>query len=353
MFNFILLTGVIGFQASDPDAIIRRHEQSLQQIHSLKLNIRFKVSQDKGKTWSPVYESSIVKSGSSERIHTRTDGHVTDGEWAEDHDSRHVDFGYYSGYSHALYNYDPENPPKIPIKDTRISGNIRPSMAVGPYGRKLLWSRSLLFIPDKKYSLKELYKSAQKKTVTARREEDGMLAWDFDLAMPNGKTSYILTVSQKHNYLITKKNVVAPRLKGAGLRRSTSEVVDFYDNITPGISIPKLIRGSSDVQPDRSVELTISDVEVNKPISEAELSLNFPTGAIVTDETKKVFYVWGKEESGKAYSHKQILGYLNDLRRGHSSTTQSRGNLVSLLVILGLTAALLGVIAARRRMSPA
>src|SRR5262245_24989711 len=71
MIPLLLLTVVTCSEvpASEAQFLIRRHEDGLRRIHAIRATIEAQLSDDGGRSWSPMFSVSIRRSGQRERIH--------------------------------------------------------------------------------------------------------------------------------------------------------------------------------------------------------------------------------------------------------------------------------------------
>jgi hypothetical protein len=79
-----------------------------------------------------------------------------------------------------------------------------------------------------------------------------------------------------------------------------SEEVDEFKPYGDGIWIPNRVRSFNPVDGNR-ITCELDECEVNGPIAEKDLVVEFPEGSLVHDREKKKHYLWGKGGPAQAF----------------------------------------------------
>lgn len=295
-----LLTITLWSSGPDAQQVIQMHEDALSRLHSIRVTIVSSRSTDGGATWIRAEETSVVKSGRKERFHETLYGAYDAGEWWNS--LTHRDLEYSPTEFKIMTGLDPQKAPASPsVGQNRLMGAIWAPVSLGPHGRNVAWTRELLFIPGA-VPLRQLYHDSRKKEVkrlAGPDQEDGVV---FTLETPDGRHSYEVVVSPKHNYGISSLVTRYRGDKSAGIPPSHAleRVQEFYD-YDFGLSIPKVVRGASETDPNLRTERVITVESVNTPIPESELELEFLPGTRVNDFLSNQFYVWGEGKPAKSF----------------------------------------------------
>ena len=291
----IVLPALFWTGPADMDRLIQKHDDHLSQIFSISATVVGRLSEDGGQTWKPMYEMEVRRSGLNEREHMKTYGRMIAGQWRNR--EGYKDVGCTAADTKRMAGLDPNNPPKLASgkQATGLSGSILAPMAIGPHGRNLEWTRLLMFTVDGDYSLRQLYGVSPVRSVTEGKDDAGGKQWDLHLRRRDGRFDYVVTLSERHHYLISRivsryHDLEKPHAKPEVTTRYVSEFTD----VTPSLSLPRLIRAETDFRPSEVTEVEIKDVKINQPIPESEVAFDFPPGTIVNDSTKQKYYIWGE-----------------------------------------------------------
>jgi RNA polymerase sigma factor (sigma-70 family) len=300
---------------ADPDAradageLVGNQEATLKRIQSLTYVSDMRVSEDGEKTWKTMVRFKVARNGPVERVHTQS-------FWIRDRDKIVPN----NSLSDALLSpdgvfsmtgYDPDHPPREPVTPIdqsvgggRISAAILPAQPFGPWGYKGARAADYLalFLPDPRYSLRELRQATANVVPTGRRDAQGQMLWDLALKSPDGKADYVVTLSSAHGYAIAETRFT--QVDGARTLKRVDRVLEFQEP-APGIFLPKRIRETMSWAPALVLETVISDVAVNTPVGDRDIALRFPEGIGVGDMGKKVWYVWGKDAPARTFKTAQ------------------------------------------------
>jgi hypothetical protein len=282
------------------EVLLGEHEGRLKNIQTLKCVIDQRSSHDGGKSWKKTMTWRVWKSGPKERVLRTMHGLSQPGSYEEikpPHGEGDILFTPDGLWSMA--GFDPLHPPHEPVtirdemvSQNRISGLIRPAEPWGPCGYRssLAADNILLFLPDVRYSLRDLCDEKANAMVrpVERRDPAGHLLWELELLTPDRSLSYVVTLSPRHGYSIIEERLGPP---GAPVKW-TGRVVDYHEPI-PGLYVAKTIQLGMPQDPLFVTQTNIHDLEVNAPIPESDFAFRFPQGIGVSDVSKDLHYVWG------------------------------------------------------------
>ena len=195
MIGILLVFAALGAEgAPDGLSLIEKNENTLARIHTMRLSVEGRRSVDEGETWSQMYEYTARRSGTRERTHTKSYGVVRDDQWVAERTE--LDFGYTERETRALSGLALGYRPRTPLEGRdvdRIKGGIQAPTAQGPQGRNVLWSRSLLIVPEGRYSLRGLYAASPSRKVQPSAVDAGRRTWTLFLNAPDGHFFYEIT----------------------------------------------------------------------------------------------------------------------------------------------------------------
>jgi RNA polymerase sigma factor (sigma-70 family) len=313
---------------TDLGALVENQEGPLKRIRSLQCVIDLRVSDDAGKTWKTMARLKVCRSGARERVHCQQFWIRDRDKVVRDNSVNDVLLGPDGVLSIA--GFDPDQPPREPVTATeqaaagvRISGVIRPAQPNGPWGYKgaLAADYMALFLPDPRYSLRELSEATAKAVPVGRRDDQGQSVWDLALQSPDSKTGYVVTLSPAHGYAIAETQAV--QVADPTRLKSVNRVLEFQEP-APGIFLPKTVRQTMSWAPAIVIETVIHDVAINGPVNDANLAFRFPEGIGVADTGKNVQYVWGKGAPARTFKTVDELNEWN-LNQVDPGTARSRG----------------------------
>ncbi len=319
---FCIISSILG-DAMDLDGLIRRHEEGLSLIHSIKVAIELRVSEDSGKTWKTIGKSSVLRNGEYERCNTRgyfaatsgyPDGKIVPSLVVKDR------LKTPEGQRTIVYaGLSPEDAPSGTIDVGELAATGKgigaqidpPQPFVGSLGYKSDWLKQILFMADVQFTLKELCKGSSPHPIKGKNAR-GESTYEVEVTDPTRVRRYLLSFDPAHNYLITHFEAFeVPEVKGKPIDWFNNEsVVDFHEP-KKGVFVPKTIRGLSETIPGRVYEVMVSDVVVNEPFDDEKLRhLEFPSGILVVDATQgNCVHVWGNgkpamtfQSSGEAWA---------------------------------------------------
>ena len=312
------ISSIVG-NAISLDDLIKRHEEGLSLIRSIKAKIELRVSEDGGKTWKTTLEYAVMRSGETERYNARyyyvpssgySDGKILTANMFKDFLTTP------EGRRTIVYaGLDPEDTPsgtidvgELESTGRKISGQIDPPQPFGPLGYKSFWITPLLFAADLRFTMRELCAGSRPIPIQGKHA-GGETSYDLDVSDPTSVRRYLLSFDPSHNYLI--RNLKTLDSKGKPLEWfSDLSVVDFQEP-KKGIFVPKMIRGSSHANPERIYEVEVSDVVVNEPFEDEKLRhLEFPPGIVVLDTTQEnCFHIWGDGKPAMTFRTPEELNH--------------------------------------------
>ncbi len=284
--------------AIDLNELLRRHEETLSQIRSIKAKIELRVSEDGGKTWKPIVEYSVARNGENERFSTSSHNSFTDGKIVSS-----VVFKDYlttpEGQRMILYaGLSPEETPsgtidvaELESTGKRITAEIGPPQPFGPSGYKSAWLGTVWLAVDVGLTLREFCAGSAPVPVSGKNAR-GEARYNLSVTNRSG-VKRIMSFDPSHNYLMTELKVLNPKGKIFEWFADMS-VVEFQEP-RPGIFLPKIIRGVSPTTAGRIYEVVMSDVVLNEPFDDDNLHhMEFPPGIVVADNTQEpCFHLWG------------------------------------------------------------
>lgn len=352
-----LMFALVSLGADDPSEInrlIARHDDGLAKIHSIRATIEGRISNDGGQTWTPKLTMECRRSGERERLHIRDFGIVVDGEWREE--TNLSDYAYSSAEMRSLGGLDPDHPPRLPLSGedvSQIKGNILPAVSLGAHGYANAWTLALLFVPDVRYSLRDLSAASKNKSLKHVDIEGVGEAWDVGLNAPDGKCSYTVSLIPGKSYAIGKlvTRYRDPNSAQAKAVTYTRTVLEYLE-AQPGLFLPRVIRSTESTNPKKISEVTLKSVVMNQPIPEAELTLEFPPGAMVYDYARKTYHLWGDGEPARTFVSNEEFGAWNR-ERTQALMASPRASSSKWWWVAGFLAAtvfLIGLILLRRKL---
>ena len=296
----------------DLNQLIKRHEEGLSQIRSIKARIELRVSEDGGKTWKTTLQYSVLRNGENERYTTRhyysPSSGFADGKILPAHDFTDVltspDGRRTIGYTGLAPDETPSgtiDEAELESSGKKIGGTIEPPQPFGPSGYKSLWLKPVLFAADLRFTLRELCDGSRPIPASGKNAR-GETVYDLNVSEPGRVRTYLMSFDPSHNYLMTRVKILGEKRKPLEWFADLS-VVDFQEP-KEGIFLPKTIRGSSSVNAGRIYEVAVSDVVVNEPFDDEKLHhLTFPPGITVVDTSQaRCFHVWGEGKPAKTFT---------------------------------------------------
>jgi|GEM_PF-5877965 len=310
MMAIVLISGFVGQIGSEE--LVKRHEEYLRSIRSLKCSIDQRVSFDGGKNWTVTKTFKLARSGEVERVHSVEYFRSLPGYKLE----RlipivHTDSMFDAKSLLSMQGYNPEHPPAEPVTALqqmvtrqKIGGAIRAAQQAGTFGYKgaLSCDYLLLMLADDTRSLRELLDSNPNVKPTARKNEGGEEVWDLPLKSEDGRVLFEISLAPKHGYAITE--IRRRPLRGNG--GTGRAVVTEFCEPDRGIFLPKVYKTTIAGNPKYLRETIVRDAQVNSPISEVELSFRFPEGIEVADVQKNVYYLWGKGSPSRTLTTEEL-----------------------------------------------
>jgi RNA polymerase sigma factor (sigma-70 family) len=285
---------------AQPGVLVDKHEAQLGRIRSLRYAIDERVSEDGGKTWKTTVQWTVRRDGPRERVRYQQ-------FWVRDRDrlvpnDSHADVLFSPDGVLSMSGYDQAHPPPEPVTPAdrsaagagRIGGLIRPAQPFGPWGYKgaLAADYVPLFLPDPRYSLRDLCTASPNAATAVRRDEQGQALVDLALNSPDGKLAYVVTLSPSHGYAIAQTQATLTGDKSPTPWKSDYRVLEFQEP-APGIFLPKSVRHTVSRMPGAVFETSIGEVSVNASVADQEFAFRFPAGIGVSDLGRNVWYVWG------------------------------------------------------------
>ena len=294
-------------QIPSTDSLLRRHEEALRAIHSLRVEVTTRRSTDQGATWSPMSEIQATRSGQRDRSRIHLRGASFRGEWKPSESFRVVSSDPTEMRLVEGLEFRSRMPSTInPLDHPRVHAAISPPLPIGPHGRGSPLSDALLFTIETEGLRQLLGKSPSIPVV--RGSDDFGPTWDLVTDRRGSGVRYTVSLSPAHHHAVSRveADYQGHPAQGDPPFRASSEVISFHDD-PAGFSIPTLIRSVSTHepanQPTRTVltESTIKIDSVNMAIPDEELALEFPPGMDVNDGVKLLFHVWGDGKPEKSF----------------------------------------------------
>jgi len=268
----------------------------------------------------------------------------------------HLDEAYTPTETRSLSGLDPEaSRPRIPLSGQDVStirGGIMAPRPASTEGRKVGWNRMLMINPDVRYSLRDLYVRSRNRTLKRGRSDDGASTWEFTLSSPDDAFSYVVTLSPDHGYLISGLTMrYADKTPGAEEVVEISSVQEYMTDAS-GLTLPKSSRSRRGPKGDEVFEVTLRDLEVNRPIADEDLALEFPAGAIVVNHVTQKYHVWGDGAPTTTFDTPQAFNDWNEKRLIALERRPARSalNATNLAILAAATIALIGLFAVRRKL---
>ncbi len=347
-----LLAALVCGAENDAEQILRKHEDALSRLHSIRATVVSPRSTDGGATWKPMLEITVAKSSRKERIHEVMHGGYYAGQWRVFLTER--DLAYSPTNFKIIAGVDPGQPTDLPLSgEKRPSGAIYPPVPVGAHGRNVSWSRALLLIPSNAYSLRELYRVSNRKSFRRGAGPRGEEVEIFSLDVPGGEFTQEVSLSPQHNYAISRLSTRYKGNKEAGVppHNYIEEVEDYYD-YEFGLSIPKKVRVTSEYEPNIRMDKTITIESINVQIPDSELDFEFPPGTRVNDFIGNEFHVWGSGKPEHTFrTGREMTEWIQREDEAIArANRRSRIPRTSIIAFSILTVALVGLIIARSKL---
>jgi len=350
------LTGDIDLK--EVQRVISRNEETLSRIQTVRATIEVRESKDDGRTWKQLGIAKVIRSGRREKIFDTIFGSSFGGEWREGKGFSTVLFD--PSECRSLGEYDPESPPREPLSEEdvdRVRGAFLVAPSYGPQGWSHRWkAQVMLMAPGNSFRdlLNEFSAHSYRKGSDAR----GNPTWELELQRKEKKTgdhiqSYRFSFSPRHEYLVTGQEVAGVSENKSV--NSKADVLDFWD-FGSGLVLPKLIRATASKMPGRVVEIEMKNVEVNQPVGDQELTLEFPRGAIVIDHRNMKYHLWGEGAPARTFASNDEFNAWNQQRqRKLFSKSMKRGQFpfVAAGIALLTAIALVALVMLRRKLASA
>jgi hypothetical protein len=342
----------------DLNELIKRHEEGLSQIRSIKAKIELRVSEDGGETWKKTLEYSVLKNGRDERYSARyhyapssgyADGKIlpADGftDFLTNPDGRRtIAYGGLTPDETPSGTIDVE---ELESTGRKINGAIEPPEPFGPAGYKSRWLIPIMLAADLRFTLRELCAGSSPVLVSVKNAR-GETIYELNVSEPGGVRRYVMSFDPSHNYLITHvKNLDN---KGKPLEWFAElSVVDFQEP-KQGIFLPKTIRGTSRANAGRIYEVSVSDAIINEPFDEEKLHhLEFPPGIVVIDTSHaECYHIWGDGKPARTFAPDEFRAWKLERLASFSRRSRHGGWRGSAIWIAGSTLVLAGVLWIRR-----
>lgn len=350
----LIVAATIPIQATQPVDLIARHEDHLGRIYTFRAVLTARMSRDDGRSWEPLSETTVVRRGAEERSHETIHGSLLAGRWRDDHRDR--DVSYSASEKRLMDGYDPARPPSLPLtgsEEPEIKGAIFVPEPVGPAGRKSAWARALLFLPDGAYSLRELYEGSRSREVRPGRDERGRDTWEFHLDSRGRQYRHVVSICPEHGYAISENRTryVGDPASGLEPYELVESVVEFRR--AGDVWVPALIRGVGRFEETLTSELLVSEVEVNRPVADADVAMEFPAGTIVTDAAGNAFHLWGEAGPARTFQDRaELVAFVRERERAAwRARRRSRDWGLPVAALAAATVALVGLLALRWRLT--
>ena len=318
-----------GSSASDA---IARHSSTLEGSTSLhvKLSTSEAVGETPGQPLRPIGTFETWRDGSRCRVLRRTylrtlpiDGDLQ----TDDVDGSVLEYAINPTETRRMSGWDHEHPFALPLDFIRAPGDFNSVRCrFGPtdpdyvpesdHALSLLWELAPGWSLKRVSTVAKLSKVEQPDPGITRLRIDEIydqqlvnLRWptaaigvEMDLSHENGWAISRLSVPHGDDYAITTAEQLLER--------------------SPGICVPSAVRTTYS---GHDVVLTIVDrCDINTPIKDDDLSLEFPEGALVIEHPQGLYHHWGKGKPRNTFStFEEMVAFEGDAIR----TYQSRGRL--------------------------
>lgn len=246
-------------------------------------------------------------------------------------------FSYDDMQTRTLRGWDPANPLQLPLDETRnetefgrVKGGIGPRDPQG--GTADDWATLLLEV-SRGQSLSDLVRKSEVELIEAPRPEIVRLKV---LATEHPQlVGVVIDLDSEHGYLISRLETP---------KTGTIATVDGFTAFGEGIWLPDRVR--------RTLKNAVAVAErvearVNEPMSDADLTVQFPEGARVDEVLTKRIFLWGSDEPAETFEsfaqfHEHQLRQMK-LAKPVSPVVTSNGpnwllwvNVIGIAVLLGL-----------------
>jgi hypothetical protein len=280
------------------DDLVMRNQAHFALIKSISLEIDATISLDGGKNFEKMEKVSWQKTTTAERYKSTVFGAFSDGKWET---MTTFSDAYHGRESRVLRNFDPDSPPKLPIRPgtlefSKIKGFIQraPGEETIRKYAVYLW---LMFNADFSHSLLAVRNLNPDMQLAGLVDVGGKKLWEVRFQEDGNHTTVYL--DPKANYAISKTLYVP---KGA-LTKTECSVLEFRE-FPGGVFIPIHVRNVSSGDFDDVVDIKVTRVNVNEELSEDALKMNFPEGIFVSDFIRDKIVIWSEKEPKLEFSSK-------------------------------------------------
>jgi len=357
MTPLVLVTalGLSFVQLVSTDWLLDKHEASLERVHSIRATIETQASLDGGLTWHPMTTTRLIKSGDRERVRVALKGFPVNGV-VEDRSNSQEWFNTPEG-TWDLNGLDLDHPPTESVayidhettgKGPLITGRISTPRERGAHGYNGSPGPTALgFVVQPLASLRAMRQSSGNVTPIQGKDGRGDPTWILRVKSKEGNFAYDVHLNPKYGYMIS-----AWRMTG-GIEADW-QVEEFHEPV-PGVFVAKTTRRKikrPDLKKPMLVADTIAIADVNQPIPESDLSLNYPAGLLIYDERDQSFNIWGEGKPAlKFKSQSEFLKWRNDrVADAMKARRHWWADPVTLTVLVGSALLLLALLAYRRRL---
>jgi hypothetical protein len=343
------------------DWLLDKNEEALARIHSLRATVESRGSVDGGSSWQLLETIRLVRSGSRERVTRAVRAIINKGRF----ESLSDDFAVWLNTPEGTWDLggmDPDHPPsesvsyierEVAHKGPRITGRISSPRNPGPHGYDGTPAPTALGFVVFNHTLREMRQHSGNVVPVKGHDERGDPTWVLRLKAPEGYAAYEVHLNPKYGYMISAWRCVGLLASNRGLEGNWQ--VEEFQEPAPGIFIAKKTRQTGQ-DPEFKTPLiltnTITVADVNRPIPDSDLRLEYPAGVVIGDERDQTFNIWG--DGKPALTFKSQSEFRNWRIEQITQALKSRRGWwqepVTLALIVGAIVLLAALLAYRRRL---
>ncbi len=332
----------------DPARVVERYNDAMCSIHTLSVTIDGKRSVDGGQTWTPMYHIAVRRKGDVDRVHTKLFGMMQGSHWVDA--ASETDMRFSLEDTRTMGGIDAGSPHSLPLagKDQlAVSGNIVPPSAEHGCLRSSQWTSFAMFLFDPEYSLKELFERSSPKQFKLTRDDRWGDLVELHLSNPERKMLYTVSIAPQHQNLLAK---ITYKSQDSSLPTDGEDLVVEEQEASPGLTLPRVLRSIDRLNPREIVEVTLGDLKVNEPITDAELALEFLPGMIVHDGIVQKYCLWGDGKPARIFkSNDEFVAWHNDLSARFNGRLRPSFPWMPVISFAGAVIGLAAVLIYRRR----
>jgi len=291
---------------ADPEGehrfLIQKHQQYLQAIHSLEVEVKAAISEDGGHTWKLLALITWRKDGPRHRFNKKLYAYAS--PTGQGLTERKETQEFYTDANESRELWTPLPSISEPLSPNNKYGHVRaaigdPSEWIGNHGPPA-W---LFFTADQMFSLVELDRLASSKRLLRNANIDGRELVGIEVTNP--RTGWVVTayLDPLRSYAIASREMRTPPLTEAEAAIAGVQKVMEWREVKPGIPFPMHVRSSSSDQPARILDVRVLSLRLNEPVAEELFAINFPRGAKVRNGKSGEVYIWGENEPARTFAN--------------------------------------------------